>query len=143
MCHHHEWTVTGKNFSKLIREEFPKAFDKCGARENNCTFLMDGCPKQNAALCRKTWESKNYRLVKIPVRSPDLNVIENLFHLIRKKLRDDAKDQNITKESYNEFISRVDKTITDFPVETINNLINSIPKRLRMVIQQKGLRTKY
>eukprot|EP00794_Sanderia_malayensis_P019367 gene19367-21287_t len=62
MCYHHEWTVTGKNFFKLIREEFPKAFDKCGAGENNCTFLMDGCPKQNAALCRNTWESKNYRL---------------------------------------------------------------------------------
>ena len=143
MCHHHEWTINGKNFSKLIKEEFPKAFNECGAPKGNRRFLMDGCPKQNAALCRNTWESKNYALVKIPVRSPDLNIIENFFHLVRKRLADDAKRQNITRESYEEFIERVENTFKDFPVQTINNLIDSIPKRLQLVIRKRGIRTKY
>ena len=143
MCHHHTWTINGKNFSNLIKEQFPKAFDNCGEKDGGRTFLMDGCPKQNAALCRDTWESKDYGLVKIPVRSPDLNIIENLFHLIRKQLAEDAKNQNIIQETYEEFIARIEKTFMEFPVQTVNNLINSMPKRLRMVIQKKGLRTKY
>ena len=142
MCHRHEWRINGANFSNMIKEEFPKAFRKCDFPESR-TFLMDGCPKQNAAVCKNTWERKKYKLVKIPVRSPDLNIIENLFHLIRKRLRDDAKNQNITQESYDEFVARIEKTFAEFPVGTINNLINSIPKRLRMVIKKKGIRTKY
>lgn len=144
MCHHHTWTINGKNFSNMIKEEFPKVFDKCGVpRRGRKTFLMDGCPKQNAALCRDTWESKGYELVKIPVRSPDLNIIENLFHLIRKKLRDDAKEKNIMQEDWNQFIKRVEETFTNFPAKTIDNMINSMPKRLKMVIEKRGLRTKY
>ena len=143
MCHRHEWRINGTNFSNLIRQEFPKAFEKSNAPKDRRTFLMDGCPKQNAAICRDTWQSKNYELLKIPVRSPDLNIIENLFHLIRIRLREDAKQQNITKETYDEFVARVEKTFADFPVATINNLIDSMPKRLKMVIEKQGLRTKY
>ena len=52
-----------------------------------------------------------------------------------------SKHGNITLESYAEFVKQV--TETKFPVATINNLINSIPKRLKLVISDKGIGTNY
>ena len=59
----------------------------------------------------------------IPARSPDLNPIENIFHLIRKELRKEALDFRITQETYAQFCKRVAKKIRSFPVDTINKTI--------------------
>ena len=47
----------------------------------------------------------------IPPRSPDLNPIENFFNLISKKLNDDALENMITSEGYDQFSERVKFTI--------------------------------
>ena len=50
-------------------------------------------------------------LLSIPLRSPDLNPMENLFHSVRSDLSQQALSQNITRESYDEFQSRVITTV--------------------------------
>lgn len=80
-------------------------------------------------------------MINIPARSPDLNPIENFFHLERKKLKFDAIEQNITKRTYKEFVERITNTISEgIPTETIDNLISSMPKILALVVQNKGIR---
>ena len=144
MCTHHTWTINGANFAnQIIKKEFKKAFNKCGSARGERRFLMDGCPKQNAKIAEKAWKRYGYERVKIPPRSPDLNPIENLFHLVRKKLKREAKDKNITKETYDQFRQRIENTINGWPTEYINNIIKSMPTRLSHVIKQKGGRTKY
>ena len=46
-------------------------------------------------------------LLSIPLRSPDLNPMENLFNSVRSDLSQQALSQSITRESYDEFQSRV------------------------------------
>ena len=55
-------------------------------------------------------------LIQIPPRSPDLNPIENFFHLVRCKLKSDALALNITKETLQEFKARIIRTIYSIPV---------------------------
>ena len=43
------------------------------------------------------------KLLSIPPRSPDINPIENLFHLIKWQLNNDAIARNMTKETFEEF----------------------------------------
>ena len=43
----------------------------------------------------------------IPARSPDLNPIENLFHIVRKKIKAEILEKNITHQSWDEFVDRV------------------------------------
>ena len=83
------------------------------------------------------------RLFKIPARSPDLNPIENTFNNIRTKLRRDAIDQCITRETYNQFCRRIRATIMDYSTDVIDRTIESMPKRIDLVIKGKGIRTKY
>ena len=71
-------------------------------------------------------------MVRIPARSPDLNPIENFFHLVRTKMKSDAiqNSNNIRKETYKKFAERVKKTMYEgIQQETIENLVASMPKR--------------
>jgi len=52
--------------------------------------VQDGDPSQNAASVQKELRKIKAKVFSIPPRSPDLNPMENLFHLVRKQLNRDA-----------------------------------------------------
>lgn len=106
-------------------------------------ILTDGCPVQNSAIARKALERLGAKYFCIPSRSPDLNPIENLFNLVKRQLRADAQRLRITKESMEEFALRVKNTLLNFPSATIDKLIDSMPKRVDMVIKSQGQRIRY
>ena len=82
-------------------------------------------------------------VIQIPPRSPDLKPIENLFHLVRCKLKSDALVLNITKETLEEFKARIIRTIYSIPVDIINRTIASVPARVQQVVGSKGCCIKY
>ena len=53
-------------------------------------------------------------------------------------LNRDALEQNITQESYQQLSDRVKETILNFPVETIDNIIESMDKLRNMIIKKRG-----
>ena len=77
----------------------------------------------------------NRKLFSIPPRSSDINPIENLFHLIQSKLDRDALDLNITKETFQRFSEPVRETMKNYPVQTIDKIIDSMDRRMTKVIK--------
>ena len=57
-------------------------------------WLQDSDPSQNSAVARMAMKSVRAKLLSIP---PDINPIENLFHLIKRQLNNDAIAQNINR----------------------------------------------
>ena len=51
--------------------------------------------------------------------------------------------QQQRRETFEQFKNRVINTFHSISVETVNNLIRSMPKRIDMVIRNEGKRTKY
>ena len=80
----------------------------------------------------------------IPPRSPDLNPIENVFHMVKANLHKDTTDKTIRKETIQEFRIRVRRKLLSFTGDVTyrNNLTSSMPRRVDVVIKQKGFRTK-
>lgn len=142
MCKQYNWKVTGKTFADFVLRTFPETFERCNAGEEK-KFLQDGDPRQNSKVAREAFETVSCEMFAIPARSPDLNPIENMFHLIRKQLKEDAIKQSIQHETYKEFSQRVHTTITNFPKDIINRTIESMKKRIEMVVASKGERIKY
>ena len=103
-------------------------------------FLQDGDPSQNPLKGKNSIFDIGARVFSITPRSPDINPIENLFHLVKKQLNRDALEQNITQKSYRQFFGRVKEAILNFPVATIDNIIKSMDKRMNMIIKKKGQR---
>ena len=106
-------------------------------------FLQDGVPSQNSALARATMERTNSTLIKLCLRSPDLAVIENVSPMVSRMLKRQALQQQLRPETFEQFENRVISTFHSIPVETVNNLIRSMPKRIDMVINNKGKPIKY
>lgn len=122
---------------------FPEAFEKCGVLPTGNKFLQDGDPRQKSRSAKYAFVTIWCEMFPIPARSQDLNPIENIFHLIRTKLKEDAISRNITHETFKEFSHRVAKTITNFSASVIDKTIASMIKLIQMVVLHKGERIKY
>lgn len=138
--YHDRWN--GDSFAKMVREEFPAIYQSTRHIRGKA-FLQDGCPVQNSAKAKKAIKDIGAEVFSIPPRSPDLNPIENFFNLVSRKLSQDALDNRITKESFNEFSGRVKATIENFDAGMIDRIIGSMPKRLDKIIKRRGGRLRY
>ena len=139
-CHHYTGPMDGLAFAEMIDETFP-LWHASTVDTTQRNFLQDGDPAQNSAVARDSWEQLQFELFSIPPRSPDLNPIENIFHLIGNKLKADA--QAIQKETFAAFCHRAKQTILNFDKDIIDRTIESMPRRIAAVIEGKGARTKY
>mgnify|MGYP000341487742 FL=1 len=101
------------------------------------------CPIQNCAKARRALASVKAKLFAIPPRSCDINPIENVFNLVKRELQRQAIKNNITYETYEQFAERVKCTLYAMSSDTIDNIISSMNKRLRLIIGNNGKRTKY
>ena len=73
-----------------------------------------------------------------PGQSPDCNPIENLWSLLKTKVRLQAPR---TIEQLREVVSHV--WFHEIPLDYCQRLVNSMPYRLKSVIHQKGFPTRY
>ena len=102
--------------------------------------MQDGDPSQNSKSACDAMARCHAELLKIPPQSPDLNPIENVFHIVSRKLQKDAIGQSITRESYQAFCNRVRRTIYDISHELIDKTIESMSTRKADIIQNNGER---
>lgn len=141
-CDQYFHRLKGENFAEYVRLHFPQIFLD-SANPTSKRFLQDGDPVQNSAAARRAFQEVGAVTFAIPPRSPDLNPIENLFHLVSKQLGQDAIDKQITSEKFEQFSERVQSTMMNFSKSTIDRIIESMGKRVAMVIEKRGERLKY
>lgn len=136
--------MTAQFFSELVLSAFPTMFRRVGkTSRDRKVFVMDNDPSQTSKKAMETLDQLGIELQKILPRSPDLNPIENVFNIVKRKLRQDAIEMQITQESWEEFVTRVTHTISHVSVDYIDKTIASMPKRVQQIIRRKGRRIKY
>ena len=104
------------------------------AKSHSKLFVQDDCPIQNCAKARRALASVKAKLFAIPTRSCDINPIENVFNLVKRELQRQAIKNNITYETYEQFAERVKCTLYAMSSDTIDNIISSMNKSLRLTI---------
>ena len=134
--------LDGDYFSAFVRRNFPKMFTKSG-KQGSKLFVHDNCPILNCAKARRAVKDVGGKLFAIPKRSGDLNPIENFFNVVKRELRRQAITSHLTSESFQEFAQRVKSTLYSVRREIIDNTIGSMYKRLDLVLNSRGGRTKY
>ena len=140
--HQYFGSINGEKYAQMVRQYFPDLL-KNGANPGGKYFVQDNDPSQNSALAKEALKEVKAQQFHIPARSPDLNPIENVFHLISKKIRVEAKLKHIERENFGQFSERCKRNLRDFSPEIIDNTISSMNKRIQMVIDNVGQRTKY
>ena len=142
LCEQLTKRMNGKSFAKLVCDHFPLAFS-ISINPKSKRLLQDGCPVQNSKKAKRAFDRIGAHLFCIPARSPDINPIENLFHLVGRKLKQQALVKKITSETYEEFSLRVKNTLLEYPSGEIDKIIESMDKRISDIIKAKGHRIKY
>ena len=104
---------------------------------------MDNNPRQRGKVAERALEDIEAELHEIPARSPDINIIESIFHLFRMDLEDEAICENIIFETFEQFHDRVFRSLERLPVELVDCTIESMNNRIDAIIYSKGYRTKY
>ena len=129
--------MNGIFFAVFVQEHLNITFAKAGPKTNRRRiFIMDNDFSQRSRAAQMALEDIESEFQEIPPRSPDLNPIENIFHLVKRYLENEAISKRITKESFEEFQSRVLRAFDSIPITTIDKGIDAI-------LSSKGCRTKY
>ena len=126
LCERYD-TMDRNYFTSFIDQHFNTMFER-SYKGLSRLWLQDGDLSQNSKAAREAIARCHSELFKIPPRSPDLDPIENIFHLVSKKLAKDALERGITRESYEQFCERVQRTICGISQQLIDK---TIEKRLR------------
>ncbi len=127
--------MTRNYFSLYTKKIFRKRFCLI-LKLKNKIFVMDNEPCQNSTKTKATLKKLRVTMQPIPPTSPDLNPIENAFHVVRRQMCIHMKENMIEQESWDEFVTRIKQNIYSTPK------LKRI-KEFKNVVENKGRRIKY
>ena len=135
--------MTAEFFAGFVLRIFPTLFEIAGKEEDRKIFVMDNDPSQTSAKAMDTIADMGYTMQKIPARSPDLNPIENVFHVVRKRIETQVKENNVVHQTWEQFKQMVQYNIWSTSKDLIDKTICSVNKRLHEIVKTNSKRTKY
>lgn len=100
-------------------------------------FQQDNDPKHTSILIRNYMVEQQVPLLEWPAQSPDLNPIENLWSIL------DRHCKNRVVNNVDDLYAVLQPTWYNLPKQTLENLVNSMPRRVQAVIKANGGPTKY
>ena len=106
---------------------------------NDYIFQDDNAPIHRARSVQEYKLQNNIYSMVWPAQSPDLNIIENVWLRLKREL----KNGNNIITSKNELEMAIRRVWPNIPVNYIQSLYRSIPRRIQRVSRSKGYITKY
>jgi len=127
-------TMNGKKYLELVKEKL-----ELHMAVHNCEiFMHDGAPCHQAKIVTDFLKTKDIKLLEWPGNSPDLNPNENFWTELKNRA---AEKHPISLPSLIKTIKS--SWVLDMPTELCRNLIESMSRRIRAVLEAKGGHTKY
>lgn len=128
-------TINSKVYLTILQDKLP-----VWMRLHDCTvFQQDGAPCHTARIVKQWLTSENIILLNPwPGSSPDLNPIEHLWSIVKKKVN--ALNPTSQEDLIDKLMLVWVQSVTP---EYCLSLVESMPSRIRAVLEAKGNVTKY
>ncbi|KAI2647801.1 Transposable element Tcb1 transposase [Labeo rohita] len=136
------WRKTGeREMPKCLKSsvKYPQSVMVWGAMSAavNAASYQDLAPAHSAKTTGKWFTDHGITVLNWPANSPDLNPIENLWDIVKKKLRDTRPN------TLDELKATIEASWASITPQQCHRLIASMPRRIEAVISAKGFLTKY
>lgn len=125
------------NYKKVLETAFPHFKNVFGNLP--WTFQHDNAPIHTARMVKSWIVAQNVSLMQWPPYSPDINIIENVWGWLARKVYESGK-QYSNKE---ELIQGIKDAWSSISLNYIGKLYESLPSRIYEVILNKGGSTHY
>jgi transposase len=126
-------TMNGDRYMEMLREKLIFWMDHHKATH----FLQDGAPCHKSKKVMAFLKQQKFALMDWPGNSPDLNPIENLWSILKGKLK---KKDNIS--SLPLLIRAIKELWVKLPKDLMVKLAHSMPVRIKMCLENAGQMTK-
>ena len=126
-------------YVSILEDELQKSMEWWEVSWEEKQFQQDNDPKHTSKKAKKCFEELEIPVIWCPPQSPDLNPIEHLWEHLKRKLREYENHPS----SITELWERTSKEWEAIPKEVVQNLIESMPRRVDAVLKAKGGHTKY
>ncbi len=100
-------------------------------------FQQDLAPAHTAKSTKSWFNDHGVTVLDWPANSPDLNPIENLWRIVKRKMRDTRPN------NADDLKATIKGTWASIPPQQCHKLITSMPRWIEAVIKAKGAPTKY
>ncbi len=129
-------TVNAAIYQELLEHFMLPSADKLYG-DADFIFQQDLAPAHTAKGTKSWFNDHGVTVLDWPANSPDLNPIENLWGIVKRKMRDTRPTMQMTLKA------AIKATWASIPPQQCHKLITSMPRRIEAVIKAKGAPTKY
>ncbi len=102
-----------------------------------CIFQHDNARPHTASITTSWLRRRRIRVLKWPACSPDLSPIENIWHIIKRKMRQ-RKPKTVEQLE-----ACIRQEWDNIPIPKLEQLVSSVPRRLQTVIKRRGDATQW
>ncbi len=129
-------TVNAAIYQEILEHFMLPSADKLYG-DADFIFQQDLAPAHTAKGTKSWFNDHGVTVLDWPANSPDLNPTENLWGIVKRKMRDTRPN------NADELKATVKATWASIPPQQCHKLITSMPRRIEAVIKAKGAPTKY
>ncbi len=129
-------TVNAAIYQEILEHFMLPSADKLYG-DADFIFQQDLAPAHTAKGTKSWFNDHGVTVLDWPANSPDLNPIENLWGIVKRKMRDTRPN------NADDLKATVKETWASIPPQQCHKLITSMPRWIEAVIKAKGAPTKY
>ncbi len=129
---HLEGTINAERYIQVLEQHMLPSRRRL-FQGRPCIFQHDNARPHTASITTSWLRRRRIRVLKWPACSPDLSPIENIWRIIKRKMRQRRP------KTVEQLEACIRQEWDNIPIPKLEQLVSSVPRRLQTVIKRKGM----